>query len=394
MKGILQLKLLYLLVTREEQDTASLELDKKDPFWQSNTMAILTLNCDVKIVSQFADEANNNPCKFWELLKSFYQPKTIQNQSTFLNQIFTTVLSSNKLEANLTTLYKNSRILCSLIDDKKTKPSTLLDSVIATWAIINLPNDFKMAGELIIKKCEIEKATPSLKQTIKELRLYIQQNKLSQESATSRALAASSRRPFSNPDGPKCLNGKHNPLTRHKELECNQLKYKNKTHPREKIKKVLLSTFSINLGEIILDSGASSPMFNSKHFFTKLSKHNDIVYQANGSELKVTGIGTVKLDLPYMVLHLRNALLVPKLSANLISQSTLLRSGHSIQPRGNEGFAVVDNQKRTVLDGTYAPENLIVQKSAPTACITIQPGVSPQLLALHQAAGQPSLNYL
>jgi hypothetical protein len=48
MKGILQLKLLYLLVTREEQNTASLELDKKDPFWRSNTMAILTLNCDGK----------------------------------------------------------------------------------------------------------------------------------------------------------------------------------------------------------------------------------------------------------------------------------------------------------------------------------------------------------
>ncbi|PLW21070.1 hypothetical protein PCANC_07354 [Puccinia coronata f. sp. avenae] len=155
------------------KEATSLELDKKDTFQQSNTMAILTLNCDVKIVSQFADKANDDPCKFWKLLKSFYQVKTIQNQSTFLNQIFTTVLSSDKLEAKLTSLYIKSQILCSLIDNKKTKPSTLLDSVIATWAIINLPNDFKMAGELIIKKCEIEKATPSLKQTIEELRLVV-----------------------------------------------------------------------------------------------------------------------------------------------------------------------------------------------------------------------------
>ena len=185
MKSILQLKRLYLLVTRDEQEAASLNLDKKDLFRQSDAMAILTLNCDVKIVSQFADEANNDPCKFWELLESFYQPKTIQNQLTFLNCIFTTVLSSNKLEANLTTLYKNSRILCSLINNKKTKPSTLLGSVIATWAIINLPDNFKMAGELIIKKFEIEKATPSLKQTIEELQIYIQRNKSLQESATS-----------------------------------------------------------------------------------------------------------------------------------------------------------------------------------------------------------------
>ncbi|PLW34234.1 hypothetical protein PCANC_19488 [Puccinia coronata f. sp. avenae] len=213
MKCILQLKQLYLLVTKEEKEDTSLELDKKDPFRRSDAMAILTLNCDVKIVSQFSDKANDDPCKFWELLEGFYQPKTIQNQSTYLNRIFTTIFSSDKLEANLTTLYENSRVLCSLINDKKTKPSTLLDLVIATWAIINLPDDFKLAGKLIIKKCKIEKSTPSLKQTIKELRLYIQQNKSSQESATSRALAASFLQPYSNPDGPKCLNGEHNPLT-------------------------------------------------------------------------------------------------------------------------------------------------------------------------------------
>ncbi|PLW15453.1 hypothetical protein PCANC_22964 [Puccinia coronata f. sp. avenae] len=366
MKSILQLKRLYLLVTQDELATTSLKLDKKDPYRCSNAMAILTLNCDVKIVLQFADEADDGPCKFWELLENNYQPKTIQNQSTFLNHIFTTVLTSDKLEANLTTLYENLRILCSLIDDKKTKPPTLLDSLIATWAIINLPDNFKMAGELIIKKCEIEKATPSLKQTIEELRLYIQQNKSSQEAATSRALAAS-RQPFPNPDGPKCLNGEHNPLTRHKD---------------------------INSGELIFNSGASSPMFNSPQFFTELQEHNTQVFQADGSSLQVTGIGTVRLDLPFMVLHLQNVLLVPKLSSNLISQSTFLRSGHIIRASRVDGFAVVDDQNRTVLDGSYALGNLIIRKSSPSARVAIQPLVSAQTLALHQAAGHPSLDYL
>jgi chaperonin cofactor prefoldin len=289
---------------------------------------------------------------------------------------------SDKLKANLTTLYENFQILCSLIDDKKTKPSTLLDLVIATWAIINLPDDYKLAGELIIKKCKIEKATPSLKQTIEELRLYIQRNKSSQGSATSQALAAS-RQPFPNPEGSKCLNGEHNPLTQHKESECNQLKYKNKSQTTDKIEKVLLSAFSINLGELIFDSGASSPMFNSKHFFTKLRKHNDQVFQADGSSLQVTGIGTVRLDLSYMVLHLQNTLLVPKLSSNLISQSTFLRSGHIIRSNGEDGFAVVDDQHRIVLDGSYASGNLIIWKSSPNACVAVQPVVSAQIIALH-----------
>ena len=63
---------------------------------------------------------------------------------------------SEKLEENLTTLAENTRNLCNLIDDDKVKPSVLLDSVIAMWAIINLPEDYRVAGELLIKKCLLE----------------------------------------------------------------------------------------------------------------------------------------------------------------------------------------------------------------------------------------------
>ena len=173
-KSILQLKRLYLLVTNEETPEMAETLNKLDPFRKSDAMAILTLNCDVKIVSQFANEAKEDPCKLWKLLDDFYRPKTNQNQSTYLNRIFSTVLTSNKLESDLTTLFEDTRTLCSLIDDKTTKPSKLIDSVIAIWFIINLPEDYKLAGELIIKKCEIEKSIPSLKHTIEEIRLYIQ----------------------------------------------------------------------------------------------------------------------------------------------------------------------------------------------------------------------------
>jgi hypothetical protein len=135
-------------------------------------------------------------------------------------------------------------------------------------------------------------------------------------------------------------------------------------------------------------------MFNSKHYFTKLREHDDHVFQADGTSLQVTGIGTVRLDLPFMVLHLRNALLIPKLSSNLVSQSTFLRFGHYIKPQGTDGFAVVDNQDRTVLDGSYASGNLVICKTIPRTFVAVQPPVSSQTLLLHRLAGHPSLEYL
>ncbi|KAH9454601.1 hypothetical protein Pst134EB_014672 [Puccinia striiformis f. sp. tritici] len=224
--SILQLKHLLRLVLKKETTEEAALADKLDRNRYDDALAILKINCDTKIADQFDLEAEGSPSEFWKLLEDHYQPKTIQNQATYLNRIFTTVLNSNELESTLATLSYNTRQLCALINDAETKPSALLDTVIAMWCIINLPAEYKNSGELLLKKCQIEKKSPTIKEVVEEIRCYMQRNTKAVE--TSKALATSQK--FPNPgyvyNGPKCSPGFHNPKTMHKAEECSQLKLK------------------------------------------------------------------------------------------------------------------------------------------------------------------------
>ncbi|MBW0562675.1 hypothetical protein O181_102390 [Austropuccinia psidii MF-1] len=110
----------------------------------------------------------------------------------YLKLIFSILIQKNKLEEALNRLLENTRQLWSLIDDKTVKPSVLLYSVVAMWVIRNLPDGYKTIGKLWLKKCEIEKATPSLKDTIEELHAYIIQTE--DDAETKKALSAQQKK--------------------------------------------------------------------------------------------------------------------------------------------------------------------------------------------------------
>ncbi|MBW0482197.1 hypothetical protein O181_021912 [Austropuccinia psidii MF-1] len=142
MKSILRMKKLYSLVMGTEDAEIAAERNKIDPDRKELALEIICLNCDVKIAAQFSAEANDNPMLLWKSIDKFYQPKTVQNQTTYLSRIFSTFLPKAKLEEALNKLLENTRTLCSLIDDNNVTPSSFLDSVVAMWTIINLPTDY------------------------------------------------------------------------------------------------------------------------------------------------------------------------------------------------------------------------------------------------------------
>ncbi|MBW0494085.1 hypothetical protein O181_033800 [Austropuccinia psidii MF-1] len=228
-KSILTFKRLYALATGTESIEIAADRDKLDPEGRDLAFEIICINCDVEIAAQFSSEANNNPKVLWKSINKYYQPKTVQNQTTYLKRIFSTHLQKNRLEEALNKLHENTRQLCSLIDDKTVKPSTLLDSVVAMWTIRNLPEDYKTIGELWLKKCEIEKVTPSLKDTIEELHAYIVRTEDDVE--TEKALTAQ-RNENQNKIKTinRCTNNHHNPLAHHSEEDCWKL------HPEKRPK--------------------------------------------------------------------------------------------------------------------------------------------------------------
>lgn len=384
--SILQLKhLLRLVLGKETIEECELE-DKRDRNRSDDALAILKINCDTKLAEQFDLESKGNPQIFWKLLKEHFQPKTVQNQATYLNRIFSTNLASHNLEETLNKLAYNTRQLCALIDDNNTKPSILLDSVIAMWSIINLPPEFKNSGELLLKKCQIKKKAPSIKEVVEEMRSFLQQNSDSQDQ--SKAFAAFRRStPYY---GPRCSPGYHNPKTKHLIKECSQIN--RPSQEDEKPTKAFHASHAQLSSETILDLGASHSMFNSRLVFSDLTPTNEVVYLADGSTAKVKGKGTSNLDLPHAKLKLSDSLYIPSLSSNLISLCCFIERKYSLVSSGPGGFALLDKSGKVVISGNLSGGNFIINCLPLPLCASVSSSTSA--LTKHKSAGHPSHPYL
>ncbi|MBW0477640.1 hypothetical protein O181_017355 [Austropuccinia psidii MF-1] len=157
MRSILLIQGYYDMVTGVETIEKCKEQEKLDPDRKQIADAIISLTCDVKIASQFDHKCDLNPTLLWDSLEQFYLPKTVQNKATYLNRIFSMKLLENNLNKNLDRVQELTQNLCTLINDKSIKPSVLLDSVVASWVVINLPSEYKMIGEMWLKECKFKK---------------------------------------------------------------------------------------------------------------------------------------------------------------------------------------------------------------------------------------------
>ncbi|MBW0524253.1 hypothetical protein O181_063968 [Austropuccinia psidii MF-1] len=255
MKSILTFKKLYALATGTESIDMAAERDKLDPERQDLELKFICINCDVKIAAQFSSEENKDTIILWSSIDRYYQPKTIQNQKTYLKQIFSVFLKKNKLEEALNKFLENTRQLCSLIDDKTVKPSVLLDSIVAMWVIRNLPDEYKTIGELLLKKFEIEKATPSLKDTIEELHAYII---CTEDVAETKKALSAQQNENKNKTATRCSKNSHNPLAQHSEEDCWKLHPEKRPKNDKPIKALMVWNDTISNSYFVLDLGATT----------------------------------------------------------------------------------------------------------------------------------------
>ncbi|MBW0535657.1 hypothetical protein O181_075372 [Austropuccinia psidii MF-1] len=131
MRSLLLIRGHYDMVTGKESPDKCAEQEKIDPKRKRIAYAIMSLNCNVKIASQFDNKCNLNPTILWTCLEEFYLPKTIQNQATYLSRIFSTPLSEGKLTQGIEKIQELTCNLCIPIDDQAIKTSILLDYVVA-----------------------------------------------------------------------------------------------------------------------------------------------------------------------------------------------------------------------------------------------------------------------
>ncbi|MBW0559943.1 hypothetical protein O181_099658 [Austropuccinia psidii MF-1] len=110
-------------------------------------------------------------------------------------------------------------------------PESLIDSVIAMWVIINLPDRFKTTMEVWLGKCEVEKKSPLLERTWEVIKKFLQYCKNNNKHSNQALLASKSNNVNNNQNKkrqdrnyPKCSLGWQSPLTKHNKSDCNFLK--------------------------------------------------------------------------------------------------------------------------------------------------------------------------
>ncbi|MBW0482675.1 hypothetical protein O181_022390 [Austropuccinia psidii MF-1] len=346
MKSILHMKKLYSLVMGTEDAEITAKRNKIDPDQKELAFKIICLNYNVKIAAQFSAEANDDPMLLWKSIDKFYQPKTVQNQTTYLSRIFSTFLPKAKLEEALNKLLENTRTLCSLIDDNNVTPSSLLDSFLA----INEENveNFK-------------------------------------------ALATQRRENLNSLPNTRCSNKYHNPLANHSEEDCWKLHPEKRPKNDKPVKALLAAIDTSSKSNFVLDSGATTNMVNHLECFEDIYMRKQDIELADGSTIEALGTGTIRLEFKNIILRLSNTLYIPSLATNLISMATFLRTQHTIRSSKNEEFEVIDIEGNQVVSGSYSFGNLILHKYHQKAFLTT--ATSNNLIMLHKASGHPSLEY-
>ncbi|MBW0518388.1 hypothetical protein O181_058103 [Austropuccinia psidii MF-1] len=108
MESIVTLENYYGLVTNSETPEEKANNDKLEPRRRQRKAALLKINCIVRLGNKFYIDSNKDPAEFWRLTQEFFQPKTIQNQTTYLNKIFSTELNDDHIWENMSTILENT----------------------------------------------------------------------------------------------------------------------------------------------------------------------------------------------------------------------------------------------------------------------------------------------
>ncbi|MBW0573926.1 hypothetical protein O181_113641 [Austropuccinia psidii MF-1] len=242
------------------------------------------------------------------------------------------------------------------------------------WVIINLPERLKTTMEVWLGKCEVEKKTPSIDETWEVIRKFLQQQEGNRNEKPNQAVGASRNEPNKNQQSPR--RKKTTILDAHL----------NRNKP---IKSLAVSSTRIPSNQIILDSGATTSMFNNPALFINLTKKHQNVELTDGSTILATGFGNVQVELPHCYLQLKKCLLFKSLAHNLVSLGSIMKPKNKITTLNNNYFNLIDNNDELILSGAYQAGNFEVIHNNPRALASSGELINNELI-LHQASSHPS----
>ncbi|MBW0487380.1 hypothetical protein O181_027095 [Austropuccinia psidii MF-1] len=189
MESNMTLKNYYGLVNNSEKPKETADNDELEPRRRQSAAALLKINCIVRLGNKAYVDSKKDPAELRRLTQEFFQPKIIQNQTTYLNKIFSTKLNDERIWENMSTILRNTLHLQTLFCGLTISPEDLIDSIIAMRVTINIPERFKATMEVWLGNCKVKKKSPSLDDTSEVIRKFLQRIE-SGTDQTNQALAA------------------------------------------------------------------------------------------------------------------------------------------------------------------------------------------------------------
>ncbi|MBW0468573.1 hypothetical protein O181_008288 [Austropuccinia psidii MF-1] len=258
-------------------------------FWLANTL----------------DQENYNPAALWLNIRDFYAASSVENCTTVITKLFGIKIEDGIISNSIIEIWHQSKLLKSMGQDlfeEKTMNQEL-----------SLPDGQALhIGERRVK-CKNGKHSPEAPHSedqgfqlhphlLKEFRERRNQDKHSK--VTSSASKSTSLKPISS--------------TR---IFCIGTESKRVSFIKEEC--------------AILDSGASHSLFKDSERFVSFTKTRVALNQANGSVIYAECFGTAAITgYKYSIIHLKNSLIVPRITTPLISLSPFLQRGCSLSGKG------------------------------------------------------------
>ncbi|MBW0566183.1 hypothetical protein O181_105898, partial [Austropuccinia psidii MF-1] len=290
------------------------------------------------------DQENYNPAALWINIRNFNATSSVENCATVMTKLFGMKIEDGIISNSIIEIRHQSKLLKSMGQDLFEEKT--MSRMLAFYYLRNLPTSLSFVKNNIYQEIKISKRVPTLESLLSDIELALARN---QELSISdgQALRIGERRV-------KCKNGKHSPEAYHSEdqgfqLHPHLLKEFRERRNQDKSSKVnssttestgskpissprvyCISTESKTIAFIkeecaILDSGASHSLFKDSERFVSFTKTRVALNQANGTVIYAEGFGTAAITgYKGSIIHLKNSLIVPKITTPFISLSPFL----------------------------------------------------------------------
>ncbi|MBW0532505.1 hypothetical protein O181_072220 [Austropuccinia psidii MF-1] len=293
------------------------------------------------------DQENYNPASLWLNICNFYAASSVKKCAMVMTKLFGMKIKDEIVSNSIIEIWHQSRFLKSMGQDLFEEKT--MSYMLAFYYLRDLPTSLSFLKNNIYQEIKISKHVPTLESLLSDIELALARNQVL-SIPNGQALCVGERRA-------KCKNGNHSPEASHLEDKFfqlhphllkefrerrNQDKHSNVNYSATEstgIKPIssptvyCISTESKRISSIkeesaILDSSASHSLFKDSERFVSLTKTRVALNQADGTVIYAEGFGTSAItDYKGSIIHLKNSLLVPKITTPLISLSPFLQKG-------------------------------------------------------------------